>query len=488
MNRFKLLLTSLIQALFSKPGETRLQRRIFLYSSFSLYVSGLWLWAQFFRYGNIVFRAGDWYKEYAFYSLIRESFVNGTIPYHTNLEFHGTHRFMALPEIIFSPQILVLKFTDNIGLFVLIHVILLFTIGFIGCVALQRKFELSTFSFTILVSLFSFNGYITSHLAVGHTMWGGYFFLPWLFLVMIAMTEERRSDLKIALWLAMVLFLIWLQGSLHILVGCLIYLILFAVCNTKFIRVIGLSFCFASILSCFRLIPAIVSFRDHQQIFESGIPTVRDLVDGLTMIKYPTIEMIGGISGALFWWEMNFFIGVVGLLFVLYFGIYRYWKNEQLRAKLSGFTVPNIIIALLAMNYFYYLIARLPIPMASVERIPSRMMIIPLVFVILIACVLFDGMSRRQSRIGVFHLLALGGLVQTLLELMTHLRFWNVTSINAVFPAGPVLKILSVSVPNDQFYVSAVRYSFLVSAVALIGWLILVWWPEPDSDSDSAEG
>lgn len=479
MNRIKLFLTSLIQALFSNPGENRLQSRVFLYSTISLYIAGLWIWTQFFRYGNMMFRAGDWYKEYAFYSLIRQSFVTGNIPYHTNLEFHGTNRFLSLPELIFSPQIFVLKFTDNIGLFVLIHILLLFTVGFIGCVALQREFKLSTFSFTVLVSLFTFNGYITSHLAVGHTMWGGYFFLPWMFLVLILMTEGRRSDRTIALWLAMILSLIWLQGSLHIFVGCLIYLVLFAVCNIKYMRVIALSFLFIFILSFLRILPAIISFNQHYQVFESGIPTVRDLVDGLTMIKYPSMDMIGGITGAIRWWEVDFFIGVLAFLFVLYFGIYKYWKNETLRARFCEFTVPNIIIAILAMNHVYYLISKLPIPMASVERIPARLMIIPLVSILLIACVSFDEFCRKKSRLGVVHLLALGGLVQTLLELMTHLRFWNVTSINAALPAAPVLKILAVSVPNDQFYIAAVKYSFVVSAFALVAWIILLWWPEP---------
>jgi len=121
--------------------------------------------------------------------------------------------------------------------------------------------------------------------------------------------------------------------------------------------------------------------------------------------------------------------------------------------------------------------------MASVERIPSRMMIIPLISVILIACVAFDRFCEKREVSIAVHLVALAALAQTFLELLTHIRFWNVTSINASLPAGPALKIAIATVPTDGFYIAAVKYSVLVSALGLLTWIVLLWWPERKPES-----
>ncbi len=472
-DQIRRFLESLIQALFAAPGGNRFQRRLDLYCAVVFYLSGLWIWAQFFRFGNMAFLAADWYKELAFYKVIQQSLIDGTVPFHINFVFHGTNRFIAIPEIILAPQIVILKFVENIGIFFLSNALVLFTIGFFGCVAIRRKYELSTFSFVVFSTVFSFNGYITSHFAVGHTMWGGYFFLPWMFVVIKVMLEKHRSIISNALWLAMVLSLMFLHGSLHLLVGCIIYLMLIAIFDHRFIKVISLSFCFMVLLSSYRIFPAIYSFGGYEQVFETGIPTVRDLFDGLTLIKYPSMDLIGGISGAMYWWELDFFVGGIGCLFLVFFGVYHVWRHDELKSMFRVMIWPNIIVAILAMSYFYQLIFKLPLPLITVERIPSRMMIIPVVSILIMACVGFDRYCRRMSGVGALHVLACLGLAQTCMELMTHLRFWNVTSINAVLPAAPVLDIRTVTVPGDQTFMTVVGVSYGVSAVALIIWVVM---------------
>jgi hypothetical protein len=427
------------------------------------------------------FTSADWYKELAFYSLIRQALIDGSVPYHIEQVFHGTSRFIALPELVLSPQIILLKYTSNIGHFILFHVLLLYTVGFAGCIAIQRRFKLSVFSFLTLAGVFSFSGYITAHLAVGHTMWGGYFLLPWFFLAIMKATDGTRSVRVDALWISMTIFLIWLQGSLHILLGCLVYLVLFALFNLKYFRVVALSLFFAFILCFFRLFPAIISFTEHELYFQSGYPTIRDLLDAFTVIKMPSIDMIGGLTGALYWWELDLFIGVIALGFLLVFGVFMARKQNDAGLGFSEYTYPNLVVALFAISHFYGPIANLPIPLASVERVPSRMMIIPVLMVLIFACIRFDHFMKRYRSVVIVHWLAIAALIQTFFELMTHMRYWNVPTINATLPAAPALELTAVSLAGDELFVNSVRVSFLVSALGLLIWCVLVFRPQRDS-------
>jgi hypothetical protein len=321
--------------------------------------------------------------------------------------------------------------------------------------------------------LFTLNGYITSHLAVGHVMWGGYFFLPWFFLILIKMSERENSTSAGALDLAIVLFLIMMQGSLHLFVQCLLYLALFAVFRPRHLRVIASAIFVTGILNFYRLFPAVISFREHDLYFQSGYPTIRDMFDAFTMIKYPSIDMIGGLTGALYWWDLDVFVGVIGLMFIFYFGIYRAFATENIGPRFADFDLPNFAMAIFATSHFFSWIGNLPIPLASVERVPSRFLIFPVVALLIFSSVRLDRTFRKWPGIRAFHFLAICGLIQTYFELVTHMRYWNIQSINSTLPAILPLNVAVISMPSDEFYIASVKASVLVSVVGLTVWAVL---------------
>ena len=76
---------------------------------------------------------------------------------------------------------------------------------------LRRRYHLDALSFAVFFVLFNFNGYITARMEVGHTMWCGYFLLPFFSLYLLEWLEESGS-LMPALKMAMVLFGMLLLG------------------------------------------------------------------------------------------------------------------------------------------------------------------------------------------------------------------------------------------------------------------------------------
>lgn len=469
-------LASVVHALFTKPGDGPVQRVVFFTTSAGLYLFGLLKWAYFTNYGKISFQTADWYQEHAYYSILQSSLVNGTIPYHTNQLFHGSDRFMALPELVLSPQILLLSIVDSLGVFVLIHFLVLYSVGFAGCIAVQRRFQLSTFSFAVFLGLFTFNGYITSHLAVGHTMWGGYFFLPFLFLTLTNVADQRGSDLKNSLALAFVLFLILLQGSLHVFAASLLYVSLFFLANPRFFRVALLAIPSVLTLNFYRLFPAVITYRGVDDPFLSGYPTLLDILQALLSIERPSMEMVANLTGALYWWEMDVFIGLIAFAFLLYFGVYRSLNQDDPSLRFSAFNLPNAVMAIFSISHFYFFIAHLPIPFAGVERIPSRFLVIPVIVLLMISTVRLDSALKRLNSFHPVHLVALFCVVEVYLELMTHLRYWNVAAIDALLIPTSLIQIHTVQVVNDSFYIDSLKASYLVSAIGGVVCIALFVW------------
>lgn len=462
---------AVVESLFKERGDSQVQRALYWCTATVVYLFGLLKWAAFSNYGHMTFTAGDWYKEHAFYSVLNQAFSQGIIPYHTNVEFHGTYRFLALPEIVFSPQVFVLYFTDNIGRFILFHTLVLYTVGFLGCLAISKYYKLSSYSFSLMSILLLFNGHITSHLAVGHTMWGGYFFLPWLFLALVRLSDGSRRPIRSILAIAMVLFLILLQGSLHLFVGCLVFLVVFVLFNPSHLKTITAAVAAASVLSAYRLVPALLSFGDHELYFQSGYPTLRDLFDALTVVRRPSIDMVGGITGALYWWELDVFIGFSAVLVVAIFGVYYpFFRDRDVNLPAQIFA-PVLVMAVLSISHFFSPIAHLPIPLATVERVPSRFIVFALVWMTISAGVSSSRFLHRQKNRLIAYSIALFILLQTSFELMTHLRFWNVQNVNASLPSIPALAIRIVDSPGDRLFETVVNTSFVITVAALLVWL-----------------
>jgi hypothetical protein len=87
----------------------------------------------------------------------------------------------------------------------------------------DAAFQVTPFAFLILFTLAGFNGYITAHLAVGHSMWGGFFLLPFFALEALSLAEEKTSP-GVITRMALVLFGMLLQDSFHMFIWCCMFL------------------------------------------------------------------------------------------------------------------------------------------------------------------------------------------------------------------------------------------------------------------------
>lgn len=122
-----------VEFLLNGNGDRfRWQNRIILALCYGF---GVVMWGKFLNWGNIPFDFHDWAEvNAARFEFLRLSVMQGVLPLHMgNAGFlRGvTDRFMSIPDVFLSPQVLLLRFME-IGPFILINTLLLYTISVWG--------------------------------------------------------------------------------------------------------------------------------------------------------------------------------------------------------------------------------------------------------------------------------------------------------------------------------------------------------------------
>ena len=136
----------------------------------------------------------DWPKEFRYYAVLRQAVTESRVPYFLSAPIVFSRKFLAIPEVTWSPQVALLGFLP-IPLFIVVNTLLAYAAGVCGLLLLERRYRLGLLPFALLFALFSFNGHVTAHLAIGHSMWLGYFLLPFFVLGVLAVLERPETPL-----------------------------------------------------------------------------------------------------------------------------------------------------------------------------------------------------------------------------------------------------------------------------------------------------
>jgi hypothetical protein len=439
-----------------------------------LYILGCYHWVRFFHHGSMSFKAYDWSKEWTYFAVFQQALSQGQVPFHISQPFHYTHRFLGLPETLLSPQILLVPFL-RVDHFILMNTLLLYSAGFVGLNWLRRRYRLGLLAFTALFLLFNFNGYITSHLAVGHSMWNGYFLLPFYVFFVLELIEAQVPARLTSLKLALVLFAMMLQGSFHMVIWCWLFLGLLVICNPRYWRAGLAALGWSGALCLFRLVPAAVTFWGFKEYtFISGYPSLADLFDALVIMKDHRAPQIGGMFGALGWWEYDVYVGLLGFAGLVYFGVYRRFdRSGALCAwRYAELDLPLLFMTVLSINYWYAFIAKLPIPLFNGERVASRFFIIPMVLLMVLAAMRMQRVLEAKRLTFKGQALIAVALGQLFFGLAMHSYLWRIGRLERDFRDEVISLNVDIVYLGDPLYKGAVIASALVSLAVLVAWVV----------------
>ncbi|MDD4938797.1 MAG: hypothetical protein PHE18_04720 [Candidatus Omnitrophica bacterium] len=432
-----------------------------------LFFAGIIHWCLFFNFGRMNFRAYDWPKEHAYYSVLRESLLNKSVPFHISSVFQDTNRFLALPETNLLPHILLLPIMP-VPAFIFAHILIMYSVGFLGCLFLKKHFGLGLIPFTFLYLLFNFNGYISSHIAVGHTMWSGYFLLPFFCLHTFKLTEKKEGGRRLVYKISFVLFLVGLAGAFHIYIWCAVFLLILGLSNPRCLRKsAGAVFLSAGCL-LFRILPAALTFwnKGYPYLFISGYPKPADIINALMTAQnheyFPFPSRMG-------WWEFDIYIGVIGAA-VLFF--YFFFARAARKEGIGGLTFREFDAALLlflifSLDIVFRPIASLHIPLLNFQRYSSRFIILPLLIALIVSAARMQKMdfSRPASKITACGWYFLAALLAA--SLFRHSFIWRISGIEKKYPFAPLPQVTIAQQP-DRMYISLLAVSSAASLAFII--------------------
>ena len=479
IKRILAFIEELIQALFEVQAE-RAMKGLGLIWIAGLFVLGALVWGKIFNFGNIPFNYLDWAEiSAARLAFVRSAIMSGQLPLHMpgSYALHNvTDRFMALPDVILSPQMLLMPFM-SIGQWVALDNIFLYLLGSWGLLWFRRKYNLSLMAFTALFLLFNFNGHIVVHFGVGHANWGGYFLFSWVAVLTVKLLQGDHSWRWVALF-SLLSFFILLQGAFHQFVWILIFLGLIGiVCWKHFTTALKALVC-TGLLSAVRLLPPSLELGKFDNSFITGYTTLGHLFWAMVLPVNPAfVDNYDIPFSTARWWEFDLYIGVVGAAFLLFFGIFLWVKHRNQGALFPELLLPLFGMVFLSIGDVYNLISKTNIPLLDGERVSSRIISLPFVFFLIFAAVEFQRWLDANGRQAIVLRIVQMGLMGILVnDLWLHIKLWQPTNVVLDVLKEPVdLSVSVVANHPDAPYFTILIAGTVITLLTLIFILFMTW-------------
>jgi hypothetical protein len=479
LTRVSLTIKDVLERFFRRnnnEGSHRWMQAIWI---LPLYLVGIYAWGVFFNWGSFSLEFHDWYEisgpRIAF---LKDAVTTGQLPLHISDVMalgNFTDRYLAIPDAFLSPQVFLLKYL-SVGQFVLTDVWLMYTIGFAGLIFLQRRFKLSGAAFAMLFMLFNLNGHILAHYTVGHASWGGYFLFPWFAILVFQLLDGRRSWVWVAEMAGLLLAMV-LQGSFHQYVWCLLFLGFLALTErrTFFPALTGAGFSIG--ISLFRIYPARLILSHFANDYIGGYPSLSSIWDALVNIQTPdmSIPYTNSFLGA---WESTLYVGLIGALFIAYFGIYR-WLNPRLhRTGYQQMFVPVIALTIFSLGIAYGTLRDVFSPVLNSERAVSRIISLPLSFISVFAAAEFQNwIDGLRSRTGLTFIGLLAALLIEAFDLAKNFTVWEIKNAVSAFETNSFqLSRWTVTNHADPAYTHCLVLGLIGTAFFLAILAALMMW------------
>ncbi len=454
-----------------------------------LYGVGIVFWGLFYNWGKINFNWHDWAEvSAARFAFVGNAVRAGVLPLHMidATALRGiTDRYLAIPDVTLSPQMLLMLFLDT-GKFVLANTWILYTLGVIGLIWIARRYRLSPAAYSVVFLLFNFNGHITAHLSVGHTSWVGYFLFPWVVLLLLRLVEGAKSWGYVAAF-SFLLFFLLLQGAYHQFVWCLVLLGLIGLLQWKYLPTVLKIGITTGLLSLVRLLPPTLELGKFSTDFISGYPSLLTLLQSLVTIQPPTDQLaVRELYNSLGWWELDLYVGLAGLAFLLYFGVWK-WITSLNRPDdgRRDLFAPVAILSVLTIGPFWgYLVKVFPFPLLTSERVSSRILSLPFTLLLILAAIFFQETLERMRAGSPLRVAVLAGFVPLGNDLINHFRAWRPSVALKGFPVTPVdLSLKVVGNHPDPAYFRVLGIGLAVTVLTAAFLIFMAWRTRPRAEA-----
>jgi hypothetical protein len=423
-----------------------------------LFAGGLLHWGFFLDWFNNHFDIQDWHTHVGPYlDFLSKTIKSGQFPLHADSPYMIPSQYLARQNRPFSPQILLLYFL-NPATYVLVNVWIFYSLGFAGLLLIRHRYHLSIVSFLSMFLLFNLNGHIVAHMGAGHFEWVGYFLLPFYVLLILKMVEGEKTGWKWLLSMSLLMLAITLQGAAHLFIYCMSFLLLLALFQPRFFSPVIKAIVLSALVSMVRILPPAIQFAGG-----TGLTSLGGFTSVLQVFQVLILPSSRGF------WEKTYFVGVIGFAFILYFGVIRNWTKDVRHHPLY---LPMLAMAFFSVGAIYLPLFNSGIPFLDSQRAPTRLLIVPLVFLITLAGIQFQSLvnewDQKNWEKKVFILF---GAALMAYDLIANSRIWSLQNYSI---SERTTDIIEVAVGNysDPAYMTTLIIGFTCTIIT-VGVLVL---------------
>ena len=177
------------------------------------------------------------------------------------------------------------------------------------------------------------------------------------------------------------------------------------------------------------------------------------------------------------WWEYDYYIGWAGAIFVAG-SLFLAWRTKiYLKTAFHKLVFPCLVMVTISIGRLYKPIFMLPFPLVNGERVASRFLIIPMLFLIFAASV------YAQRTIDYYKPTSLlkGGLISLFLivlnDLQQHLELWSPSQLEKyILPVAQNPADYYLNFRSDPMYVGIIIAGTIISILTLIGLILCSKW------------
>jgi multisubunit Na+/H+ antiporter MnhC subunit len=437
-----------------------------------LFLAGLGAWAYVMGWGRAPLDFHDWSDiNVPRLSFLQNALRGGDWPLHMagTSSLHGvTDRFLSLPDVITSPQALLLLIM-TVPQFVLADVLLHFAAGFAGLLLLRRHFQWSLFAFSLAYLLFLFNGHILAHYSVGHFTWGAYFLFPFVALLLLRFLDGDASWRSIAQFAAVMFYMVLSGGQHHMTWVLLLLGLPVPFCWTRAWWLVAVVIA-SGLLSAVRLLPPALelgAFKEAGLVADViGFPSMTHLIVSLVQLRRETPAFVEALPGNMWFFDSAFYeftvyIGAAGFA-LLAFGLYLWVRAAS--PIYRQLVVPVAIMTAFSLGSVFRIVRALSIPLLDGERYTARMFCLPLFLMIVMAVTALDRELKQASALVWHRVLATLALMFLAIDMAGSARLWRVAVSSGLF--GPMAfdrSAAAVANHSDPAYSTAILAGLVIT-------------------------
>jgi hypothetical protein len=171
----------------------------------------------------------------------------------------------------------------------------------------------------------------------------------------------------------------------------------------------------------------------------------------------------------IYWWEYDIYIGIIGVLLILFFGVYLRFKHNFINGEYTfkQLDIPLLIMFLLSLGYIYKFVFQLHLPFLIAERVSLRFMIIPVTMLIIISCIRMQKILEKYRGKKLIRSIIFIGVLYLAYLLGEHSMAWRITAIEKNFNYGITNLNINLIYKEDYYYKLLEVISMLISVTIM---------------------